>query len=396
MNLGSIFMNCTSGGIELNCTQFRFFGIFGIGFDPLRQRQMNSNWNWYLCLFRLSKGLALPRSTHTGEMDIFYLLQFFQIPGSFDCFTPVWTMELHTFIEVMLLEIGFIGAGKVGKALGLYFKAHGLNLSGYCSRTEKSAIEAAVLTSSRAFRTLRELADSSDIIFITVPDQALAEVDREVALMLDGYEVKHETFWFHVSGAHSSDILQGIRKAGCETGSMHPLQSFGEPYGSAERLNRSWFTLEGTDKAVMAAKSLLDKTYGKHFLIKAENKPLYHAGASVVSNFMVTLIESGINLFEAAGMDRNDIFKAIEPLIGSTLSNIREKGTIDALTGPIVRGDYDTVRVHLKAIGEKMPSELEFYRAMAHRTAMMIDGNRLTHGQVEEFERILEVWTDGR
>ncbi|MBP1917861.1 putative short-subunit dehydrogenase-like oxidoreductase (DUF2520 family) [Youngiibacter multivorans] len=305
-------------------------------------------------------------------------------------------MELHTFIEVMLLEIGFIGAGKVGKALGLYFKAHGLNVSGFCSRTEKSAVEAAVLTSSIAYRTLRELADSSDIIFITVPDQALAEVDREAALMLDGYEVKPETFWFHVSGAHSSKILEGIRKAGCETGSMHPLQSFGEPYGSAERLERSWFTLEGTDKAVLIAQSLLDKTNGKHFRIEAENKPLFHAGASVVSNFMVTLLESGISLFEAAGMDRADIFQAIEPLIESALSNIREKGTIDALTGPIVRGDYDTVSVHLKAIGDKMPSELEFYRAAAYKTAMMLDGNRLTHEQIEKFEGILEVRIDGR
>ncbi|ETA82136.1 Rossmann-like and DUF2520 domain-containing protein [Youngiibacter fragilis] len=294
------------------------------------------------------------------------------------------------------MEIGFIGAGKVGKALGLYFTAHGLNVSGYCSRTEKSAIEAAVLTSSRAFRTLRELADSSDIIFITVPDQALKEVDEEVSAMLDKNVIDCDVTWFHVSGAHSSDILERIRKAGCETGSMHPLQSFGDPYGSAEMLKRSWFTLEGTDKAVMAAKSLLDKTYGKHFLIKAEDKPLYHAGASVVSNFMVTLLESGISLFEAAGMDRNDIFHAIEPLIGSTLSNIREKGTIDALTGPIIRGDYDTVSVHMKSIGEKMPSELESYRAMAYRTVKMLDGKRLTHGQVEEFERILEVRIDGR
>lgn len=294
------------------------------------------------------------------------------------------------------MEIGFIGAGKVGKALGLYFKAHGLNISGYCSRTERSAIEAAVITSSRAFKTLKELADSSDIIFITVPDNALPEVDREAALMLDGYEVKPETIWFHVSGAHSSDILERIRSAGCETGSMHPLQSFGEPHGSAERLKRSWFTLEGTDKAVSTARTLLDKTCGKYFIIEAKNKPLYHAGASVVSNFMVTLLESGIRIFEAAGMDRNDIFKAIEPLIESTLSNIREKGTIDALTGPVVRGDYDTVSVHIKAIGEKVPSELELYRTMAHKTAMMLDGNRLTHEQVEEFEVILEVRKDGR
>jgi predicted short-subunit dehydrogenase-like oxidoreductase (DUF2520 family) len=291
----------------------------------------------------------------------------------------------------MLLEIGFIGAGKVGKALGLYFIGHGLSLSGYYSRTESSADEAAKLTSSHAFKTLRTLVDSSDVIFITVPDQSIAEIDREAAAVLNEYAVMPEICWFHVSGAHSSDILAGIRKTGCEAGSMHPLQSFGDPAASAESLARTLFTLEGTEKAVSVIRSILDRTGGKYVRIEAENKPLYHAGASIVSNFLVTLIESGIRLFEASGMVRAQVFQAIEPLIDATLSNVREKGTIDALTGPIVRGDYDTVRVHLKALEDSLPSELEFYKAMALKTALMLDGNRLDHELIEEFKRILEV-----
>jgi len=90
-------------------------------------------------------------------------------------------------------------------------------------------------------------------------------------------------------------------------------------------------------------------------------------------------------------MVRAQVFQAIEPLIDATLSNVREKGTIDALTGPIVRGDYDTVRVHLKALEDSLPSEFEFYKAMALKTALMLDGNRLDHEQIEEFKRILEV-----
>jgi len=298
------------------------------------------------------------------------------------------------FIEVMLLKIGFIGAGKVGKALGLYFSSHGLNVSGYYSRTYESARDAAELTSSTTFDSIKSLADSSDIIFITVPDQALAEIDCEAASVIG--ELKTETCFIQASGAFSSDILSELRKAGCEVGSMHPLMSFGDPSASAEGINGIWFTIEGTDKAVSFAGSLMEKTGGKYFLIKAEDKPLYHAGASVVSNFLVTLLDRGIRLFEATGMDRDDVLHAILPLIDATISNIRKKGTIGALTGPIVRGDYDTVRVHLKAIGERMPSELEFYRAMALKTAQMLDGNRPSHGQSEELMRILEVKTNGR
>ena len=290
----------------------------------------------------------------------------------------------------MLLNIGFIGAGKVGKALGLYFKGYGLDISGYFSRTAESAREAALLTASQPYTMLKALADSSDVVYITAPDQALAEIDREAAAVIREYPVKPELTWIHVSGAHPSDCLGEIKMAGCAVGSMHPLCSFGEPVSSAARLRDAWFTLEGTEKAVREVKTILGITGGKYNLITAENKPLYHAGACVVSNFLVTLLESGIRYFEAAGMKRKDIFQAIEPLIGATLSNIREKDTIDALTGPIVRGDYNTVSVHLQAIGARLPSELDFYKAMARKTATMVEGNRLTPQQTESFKQILE------
>lgn len=288
------------------------------------------------------------------------------------------------------MKIGFIGAGKVGKALGFYFKSHGLDISGYYSRTAKSAREAALLTVSHEFATFKALADSSDIVFITVPDQALSEIDGEISALLRERCIKPEITWLHVSGAHASDCLAGIKKAGCAVGSMHPLCSFGEPVSSAAQLSQAWFTIEGTDRAVEAAKTLLDTTGGRYSLIEAENKPLYHAGACVVSNFLVTLLESGIRLFEAAGIERDNIIQAIEPLIDATLANVREKGTIDALTGPIVRGDYNTVSVHLQALGARLPSELGFYKAMAIKTAMMLEDRRLTCEQTEKFQRILE------
>ena len=171
---------------------------------------------------------------------------------------------------------------------------------------------------------------------------------------------------------------------------MHPLQSFGDPADSAARLEKAWFTIEGTDKAVSAAQELLQKTGGKYSLIRAESKPLYHAGACVISNFLVTLMESGLRYFEAAGMERQDIFQAVEPLIDATLANIREKGPIEALTGPIVRGDTNTVRAHLAALDAQLPAESDFYKSLARKTAGMLDGNRLTHEQARQFKHILE------
>ena len=288
------------------------------------------------------------------------------------------------------MKIGFIGGGNVGKALGLYLKSHELSISGYYSRTQKSSKEAAILTNSREHITLKSLAESSDIIFIAVPDQALKDIDCKVAAMIHEYPMYCKITWIHVSGAHSSDCLCEIKRTGCDVGSLHPLQSFGEAKSSAKRLSRTWFTIEGTKMAVHTMKKLLDKTEGNYSLIDAENKPLYHVGACIISNFLVTLLESGINCFEKVGMERKHILQAIEPLIEATLHNIRKKGTLDAITGPIVRGDINTILVHLCTLGERLPSEIDFYRTMAFKTVLMLEGNRLTHKQVNKFQEILE------
>lgn len=287
------------------------------------------------------------------------------------------------------MNIGFIGAGKVGKALGLHFKNHGLNISGYYSKTALSAQEAARMTESKNFSAIKDVANSSNVVILTVPDHALMELDSIISTLMNEHVIGTDSTWIHVSGAHSSDSLVGIKGAGSEVCSIHPLQSFGEPVPSACRLNSTWFTLEGTEKAVLVAKTIMKKTGGNYTLIKAEHKPLYHAGACVVSNFLVTLLESGIKFFETAGMEREHIVQAIEPLIASTLSNVREKGTIDALTGPIVRSDFDTVSVHLHATKSLLPNELDLYQSMAHRTIQMLENNKLTREQAKRFQLIL-------
>jgi len=287
------------------------------------------------------------------------------------------------------LKIGFIGAGKAGKALGLYFKNHGLTISGYYSKTEMSAQEAARMTGSKKFAAIKDLANASSVVIISVPDHALLEIDSVISTLMNDHAIDTAITCIHVSGAHSSDSLVGIKAAGSEVCSIHPLLSFGEPIPSALCLDSTWFTLEGTEKAVQVAKTIMEKTGGHYSLIKAEHKPLYHAGACVVSNFLVTLLESGIEFFEKAGIERAHVIQAIDPLIASTLSNVRETGTIDALTGPIVRSDFNTVSLHLDAIKALLPRELDLYQSMARRTVQMLEGTKLTGEQAKRFQLVL-------
>lgn len=292
------------------------------------------------------------------------------------------------------MKIGFIGAGKVGKALGLYFKDHDLNLSGYYSRSIESARDAAALTESQEFSAIKAAVNSSDIIFITVPDQIIGDIDRKISALIHAHELSGQKIWFHVSGAHPSDCLAGIKAAGYAVGSMHPLESFGESAAiTAKQLEKTWFAIEGTEEAVQAAIEILKITGGKYSRIEAENKPIYHAGACVVSNFLVTLMESGIKFFEAAGMEREISIQAIKPIVDATLSNVWTKGTVDALTGPIVRADFNTVQVHERAIKAQLPSEFDFYKAMALETVEMVERNRLPREKAEKLRRILEETT---
>ncbi|WP_338084967.1 Rossmann-like and DUF2520 domain-containing protein [Dehalobacterium formicoaceticum] len=292
--------------------------------------------------------------------------------------------------RVMLLKIGFIGAGKAGKTLGLYFKNHGLHISGYYSKTIESARTGADLTGSRAYLNMDDLAAVSEILFITVPDQVLAEIDAHAALLIEQKSIDRGKIWFHVSGAHPANILAGIKRAGGSVGSMHPLQSLGDPVSGAQGLEEAWFSLEGTAEALEAGKTILEVTGGHYSLIDGERKPLYHAGASVISNFFVTLLASGMRYFAAVGMKEEDILQAIKPLVEGTWSNIQRQGTVSALTGPIVRGDLNTVHLHMERIQKELPTELDLYKALGLKTVEMIEGKRLTPEQSEKIKMILE------
>ncbi|NLJ30890.1 MAG: DUF2520 domain-containing protein [Clostridiales bacterium] len=288
------------------------------------------------------------------------------------------------------MKIGFIGAGKVGGALGLYFQKHGLTVSGYCSRTPESARAAARLTGTRFFASPEALAPACDVVFLTTPDDALPKVDRRVSALLESGRIPSGGIWVHASGACSSGCLAGIQAAGCPVGAMHPLQSFGGPVTGAALLEETFFSIEGTPEALRAIREILNRTGGVFNEIRADRKPLYHAGACVISNYLVTLLDCGMRMMEAAGMDGESLFRAVRPLISGTLKNIEEKGAANALTGPIARADYGTVAMHLKAMEKELPEELEIYRELALKTVSMEEGRRLNREQAEKFRELLK------
>jgi predicted short-subunit dehydrogenase-like oxidoreductase (DUF2520 family) len=192
----------------------------------------------------------------------------------------------------------------------------------------------------------RGVADGDDLILLCVPDRAIAEVAAGIA---PGPWVAH------VSGATPLGALEPhVRRF-----SLHPLQTFTKARGP-EQLDGAWAAVSAETDDARAAGAWLAETLGlRPFELADSAKPLYHAGAAVASNFLVTLRRAAGSLLEAAGAPP----EALDPLMRRTIENGFE------LTGPIARGDWDTVEAHLRAIRAEAPRLEPMYRALAEATA---------------------------
>lgn len=284
--------------------------------------------------------------------------------------------------------ISFIGAGKVGSALGLYFIEKGLEVGGYYSRTYEHAERAALLTGTRAYTSIAELMSNSKMVWITVSDDALPQLAREIAQLDIPDEVKA---FVHTSGVHSAEVLQPLKDAGFATYCAHPLMAFGQAEESALQLNEAYFTLdssmedageEGVEESLNKVdefmRGLFEKTGNHTLLVDSKKKELYHCAASVLSNYLVTLLNLAYDMFAESGMTKAEIKRATTPLLNSTLKNIAENEHMsDALTGAIKRGDGTTVAKHLATLQQHMPDKLSLYKALGRETMAMIGDDRL-------------------
>jgi predicted short-subunit dehydrogenase-like oxidoreductase (DUF2520 family) len=115
-----------------------------------------------------------------------------------------------------------------------------------------------------------------------------------------------------------------------------------------------------------------------------DSASLYHAGAVTVSNYLVALIDHGLAFYQALGADKREALTAVLPLIKGTLANIERLGTTEALTGPIARGDAETVQGHLEAMQQRAPELLPLYKLLARQTISIARERGLPEEQVRK------------
>ena len=261
------------------------------------------------------------------------------------------------------MKIGFIGAGRVGCSLGRYLKESksGWELIGYYSKSLSSARDAADFTGSSAFTDVFELLRGCDVLAITTPDGAIADVWQELCTRSEFLKGR---IVIHCSGAMTSQIFDGAESLDVTTASLHPFYAVSDRYQSYQALGKALFTIEGTGERFEELFVALCDSGMRLQRMLPEKKTTYHAAASVASNLLVGLTELSIELLCECGFDRGTARAALAPLMTGNLHAILEKDTFGALTGPAERGDLDTVRGHMDVLDGE---DLEIYRLLTKK-----------------------------
>ena len=286
------------------------------------------------------------------------------------------------------MHIGIIGAGKVGSAFGCILKSKGYEISGVVSKRAESAKILADRVNAIATTKLREGLTDAEIVLITTPDCAIADVVKEIAAM---GRIGREKFIFHVCGSQSSEVLAPLKENGWTVGSMHPLQAFADVETAIGLLPGTYFAIDGDREAIVVAKQMIQAIGGQTFAVPSEQRGLYHAAACMASNYTVALVHAATQLLAKFGIKEAEGIDALMPILQGTLTNIQKQGTVKALTGPIVRGDALTVGKHREAIQSFAKAETDLYQVLGTYTnGIARQQQRLSKQQLDAFEKALQ------
>ena len=297
------------------------------------------------------------------------------------------------------ISIGFVGAGTLGRGLALALNGIGRNVAAVSSRTRASAEWLAervtgpvTSTDPRTNRrcvaldTAQGVADVCDLVFITTPDAAIAEVAAAVNWRAGQGVV-------HCCGAASTELLTMAADAGAEVGAMHPFQTFAvlsEPAEAARRLSGVTFAVSATGWLADCLPSLAESLGGRAVTIPNELRPLYHASAVLSCGYVATLLDAAVNLWTTMGFSADDGIRAAVPLARATIEAIAAAGPADAVTGPAVRGDAVTIVAHLDALSRYAEHLAPLYRELTLASLPLARGKGVAEADLARLRRTAE------
>jgi len=274
----------------------------------------------------------------------------------------------------MDLTFAIIGPGSVGSVLERSLRKAGFVISTVLGRNDD----------------LADLPDSTAAVAICTPDGSITEVAETLSgapLSWSGRIV------LHVSGALTSEVLAPLANLGALTLSFHPLSSYPpDVSGTSTRdLSGTTIAIEGHAAAVDSMLDVARRLGAVPVVLSAHQKGAYHLAASMASNFLVTVSDSVQAVLEAAGLDPH----LMDGLVKDTLHNLGSTPAGHALTGPIARGDANTIRLHLETLAAIAPNLVLLYKAMADTMIeIAFDAKRIDGAQRRSLRAVIETTPD--
>ena len=257
-------------------------------------------------------------------------------------------------------RIAIVGAGNLGSALAVSLRRAGFAVDAVIARPTKDSIKKArVLARQVGARVVTDAGDlRAELVWFCVPDSQIGRAARILARKLRWKGIVA----LHSSGALTSDELEPLRLRGAAVSSIHPLMTFVP--GSWPALAGVSFAIEGDQTAARVARHIVRQLGGQPFVIRKKDKAAYHAWGTFASPLLTALLATTERVAVSAGVKRKAIVRRMMPILLQTLANYSERGAARSFSGPIIRGDVDTVNRHLKVL-ENIPAAHEVYAALA-------------------------------
>ncbi len=193
----------------------------------------------------------------------------------------------------------------------------------------------------------------------------------------------------HTCGAHGPEVLAPLAARGVSCGTLHPLQTVASPAHGMAAVPGCAFGITAEGPAAEWAGRIAMMLGGRALRVSADKRPLWHAAAIMAGNYVIALVDAAVMLMEAAGIEEHDALAAIAPLVRASGSNALSLGPVRALTGPVERGDIDTVAKHCNALTAAPPVVRAFYRAAALQVLDIARRRGLDEAKARVLEKVL-------
>ena len=283
------------------------------------------------------------------------------------------------------LRIGFIGSGRLGKALAWQCSRRDLNVVAAASYHLAEAQELAERVPGCRAVDAQELVDSCDLIFVTTPDGVIRATTESLRWRAGIFAV-------HCSGATEVSDLAHAAASGASIGGFHPLQTFGDPEVAAQSLPGCTITVEADEPLDGILVALAGRLGCAVNRLPPGARPLYHAAAGYSSQFLNALLREVSLMWQSWGASEAAAVQAMLPLFRGTLAAIEKVGLAQGMPGPVSRGDVGSVRKHVQAIQAFDAECVGLYRELCERTVLLaLAGQRI---DAETAAQVRAVLTD--